>query len=83
MVTILADPKNGTRGGTLGLSFNSTICPFLTKMPLCVKARDVFTNILLSLKPIYAIDSILFSCFVDKLKFTFQTGVAGPRGRAV
>jgi hypothetical protein len=43
-------------------------------MPLYAKTRDDFTNILLSLKPIDAIDSILFSCFVDKIKFTYQTG---------
>jgi hypothetical protein len=67
MVIILADPKNGARLGTWDLSLNSTICPSLTRMPLCIKTRDVFTNILLSLKLIDAIDSILFSCFMDKL----------------
>jgi hypothetical protein len=75
MVIILVDPKNGARLGTWGLSLNSTICPFLTRMPLCIKIRDDFTNILLSLKPIDAIDSILFSCFMDKLKWTYQTGI--------
>jgi len=68
-------PKNGTNLGTWGLSFNSTICPFLIRMPLCVKTRDVFINILLSLKPVDSIDSILFSCFLGKLKFKYQTGV--------
>jgi len=65
VIIIIADPKNGTRLGNWVLSFNSIICPFLTRMPLGIKTRDVFTNILLSLKPIDAIDSILFSCFVD------------------
>ena len=74
-IIILADPKNCTRLGTWGLSFNSTICPFLTGMPLCVKTRDFFTNILLILRPIDAIDSILFSCFMDKLKLTDQTRI--------
>ena len=68
-------PANGRWDLIRRLKVNSTICPFLTRMPMCVKTRNVFTNILLNLKPIDAIDSILLSSFVDKLKFTYQTGV--------
>ena len=71
----ISRPKNGTKLGTWDLSFKSTICPFLIRMPLCVMTRDVFTNILLSLKPIDAIDSIVFSCFLGKLNFTYQNDV--------
>jgi len=71
----ISRPKNGTRLGTWGIPFNSTICPFLIRMSRCVKTRDVFTNILLGLKPIDAIDSIPFSYCLGKLKFTYRTGV--------